>query len=110
VPQQLTQSALSTQYIQAQVTVQSPDGYNPTADTVQMAFIPETYPPTQPTDADWVTGSWETFPGPTYWAQALVGPENGGTALTVGMYEVWVKVTDSPEVPVLQPALLEITP
>ena len=110
MPTMLTQSALSTQYVQVQITIQAPSGYDPTSDTVQLAFIPETYPPTSPTDGDWVTGSWETFPGPQYWAQALVGPSNGGTALSLGTYEIWVKVTDSPEVPVLQPALLEITP
>ena len=78
------------------------------ADTVQMAFTPLTYPETSPTS--WITGSWVTFPGPAYWAQALVGPANGGTALSLGTYQVWVKVTDSPAVPVLQPCLLTITP
>ena len=34
----------------------------------------------------------------------------GGTALALGTYQVWVKITDSPEVPVLQPCLLTITP
>jgi hypothetical protein len=106
----LTQSALSTQYVQVQVTVKSPDGYDPTSDEVQFAFTRETYPQVTPTSSDWVTGSWETFPGPAYWAQALVGPANGGTALSVGMWLVWIKVTDSPEVPVQQPVLLEITP
>lgn len=110
MPQQLTQSALSTQYVQVQVVAKAPDGYDPTSDEVQLAFTRETYPQVQPGGSDWVTGSWETFPGPAYWAQALVGPANGGTALTVGTYLVWVKITDSPEVPVLQPCLLEITP
>lgn len=107
---ELTQSVLSTQQIQVQITVKSPAGYDPTADVVQFAFTPETYPTTQPVDADWVAGSWQTYPGPTYWAQALVGPANGGTALTLGSWQVWVKITDSPEKPVLQPALLTITP
>ncbi len=104
----VTQSVLSTNYVQILVTVQSPGSYSPVGDVVQMAFTPLTYPPTSPTS--WVTGSWTTFPGPAYWAQALVGPANGGTALSLGTYQVWLKVTDSPAVPVLQPCLLTITP
>lgn len=100
----LTQSVLSTQYLQVLVTAQAPSGYNPTSDTVQMAFTPLTYPETSP--SSWVNGSWSTFPGPAYWAQALVGPANGGTALALGTYQVWLKITDS----VLQPCLLTITP
>lgn len=106
----VTQSVLSTQYLQILVTIKSPATYNPAGDTVQMAFTPLTYPPTSPTSGSWVSGSWETFPGPAYWAQALVGPANGGTALALGTYQVWLKITDSPEVPVLQPCLLTITP
>ena len=106
----LSQSSLSTQFLQILVTTKYPATYDPTADPVQMAFTPQTYPPTSPTSAYWVTGSWVTFPGPAYWAQALVGPANGGTALSIGTYQVWLKVTDSPEVPVLQPCLLTITP
>lgn len=103
-----SQSVLSTQYVQIPVTVQAPTAYNPTSDVVQFAFTPVTYPVTEPTQ--WVTGSWATFPGPAYWAQCLVGPANGGTALSIGTYQVWVKITDNPEVPVLQPSLLKITP
>jgi hypothetical protein len=108
----LTQSVLSTQFIQIQVTARSgtATSYDPTGDTVAMAFTPLTYPETSPASGSWVTGSWQTFPGPAYWAEALVGPANGGTALALGTYQVWVKVTDSPEVPVLQPCLLTITP
>lgn len=104
----LTQSVLSTNWAQVLITTKAPAGYNPTGDTVAFAFTPQTYPETSP--SAWVSGSWVTFPGPAYWAQALVGPANGGTALSLGTYQVWVKITDSPEVPVLQPCLLTITP
>ena len=106
----ISQSVLSTNDVQVPVGVQSAISYNPTGDTVQFAFTPLTYPVTQPGSGDWHTGSWVTFPGPAYWAQALVGPANGGTALSLGTYQVWLKITDSPEVPVLQPCLLTITP
>jgi hypothetical protein len=105
-----SQSVLSTQFFQVPIRVWSPSGYNPTSDPVQFAFTPLTYPETSPTSGSWVTGSWVTFPGPAYWAQALVGPANGGTALPLGTYQVWVKITDSSAVPVLQPCLLKITP
>jgi hypothetical protein len=104
----VTQSVLSTQYVQVQVTVRSPAAYDPTADTVQFAFTPLTYPVTEP--SGWATGSWATFPGPAYWAQCLVGPGAGGTALSIGTYQGWVKITDNPEVPVMQPFTLQITP
>ena len=106
----VTQSVLSTQMLQILVTIRSPAGYDPASDVVAMAFTPLTYPGTSPAPGNWVTGSWSTFPGPAYWAQALVGPVNGGTALAIGTYQVWLRVTDSPEVPVLQPCLLTITP
>ena len=104
----VAQSVLSTNYLQILITTKAPAGYNPTGDTVAMAFTPLTYPETSPTS--WLTGSWVTFPGPAYWAQALVGPAIGGTALSIGTYQTWVRITDSPEVPVLQPCLLTITP
>lgn len=108
MPNAISQSVLSTQMIQVQVTVWSPSAYDPTSDTVQFAFTTLGYPGTEP--SAWVTGSWVTFPGPAYWAQCLVGPANGGTALSIGTWQVWLKITDSPEVPVFQPALLTITP
>ena len=98
----ITQSVLSTNYVQVQVITRAPSTYNPTGDAVQMAFTPLTYPETSPTS--WIAGSWVTFPGPAYWAEALVGPANGGTTLSLGTYQVWVKITDSPAVPSCSPA------
>jgi hypothetical protein len=103
-----SQSVLSTQYIQVPVTVRSASPYNPSGDAVQFAFVPVTYPQAAP--SVWYTGSWSVFPGPVYWAQILVGPANGGVALAAGSYEAWLKITDSPEIPVLQPFILTITP
>jgi hypothetical protein len=104
----VTQSVLSTQMVQVQIAISSPDNYDPTANTVQFAFTPETYPETSP--VTWYSASWITFPGPQYWAQCLVGPANDGVELAIGLYQVWVKITDSPEVPVLQQVYLQITP
>ena len=104
----VTMSVLSTQYVQCPITIQSPSGYDPSSDVVQWAFTPLTYPETSP--VSWTNGSWVTFPGPVYWAQVLVGPANGGIVLAQGTYMAWVKVTDDPVVPVLQPFMLQITP
>lgn len=103
----LTQSILSTQYVQVPVLVLSPPGYNPTSDTVEFAFTPQTYPATAP--AQWVAGSWAAGSVPPWWAQCLVGPGEGGTPLAAGTWLVWVRVTDSPEQPVFQPLTLVIS-
>jgi len=104
----VTQSSLSTDYVQ--VLIASPGSTDPTFDNIQFAFTLETYPETRPTTDDWITGSWAVSPGPQYWAQCLVGPENGGTVLAIGLYQVWVKILSSPPVPVLQQVYLQITP
>jgi len=104
----ISQSVLSTNYIQVPVTIQSPGAYDPSTDVVQFAFPPSTYPPTSP--GTWYTGSWAVFPGPVYWAQCLVGPANGGVSLAIGRYQGAVKITDSDAVPVEYPFLLVITP
>jgi hypothetical protein len=82
--------------------------YNPAADTVQFAFAATaTYVPQV---SDWVAGSWDTntssvlFP---YSAKCLVGP-SGTITLGIGTYYAYVKITDSPEVPVLLAGILQI--
>lgn len=104
----VSQSALSTQYVQVLVQAAGVSGpYNPTGDAVAFAFTPDSLPPAAP--SAWVTGSWVTYPGPQYWAQVLIGPANGGTILAAGAWQCWLKITDNPEVPVLQPFLVQIT-
>lgn len=91
-----TQSVLSTRYCQVRVLVTNPDGttYNPTADTVQMAFMPKP-PDAVPGSGNWHNGSWVVASGSAYFAQVLVGP--GSVVLTEGVYTVWLKVIDNPE-------------
>lgn len=105
----LTISSLSKEYVRVRVTARE-DGavVNPTADTVEMAF---TASEAEPSGGDWKTAEWETDANTepdTYYARCLVGP--GGTvALTDGTYRVWVKITDSPEIPVKRSGLLIVT-
>lgn len=103
-------SRLSTIYAVIPVgATKAGSAYNPTSDTVQFAFMPT---PTQtPVTADWVSGVWETaatnviYP---YNAKCLVGP-SGATALTLGSYNMYMKITDSPEIPVFVVGTLAIS-
>lgn len=109
----LAQPAVSTQPVQVQVLATAGgSAYDPTADTVQMAFVAQSFPPASPQSSDWHTASWETDgtgASATYWASCLVGPENGGISLARGTYVCWVKVTDDPAVPALPGPVLNIT-
>lgn len=98
-------STLTLQYVKVPVTAEvSGAAIDPTGDAVQMAFPVRGV---KPVTNDWKTASWETMDG-TYLARCLVGP--GGTVtLGVGLYDVHVKITDSPEIVVDQaPGVVEI--
>lgn len=108
--QTLTTSVLSTELIPVKVTatINGQSTYNPTGDTIQMAFMTTG----NPAPSDWKAATWQIVvqsAGPVYIAQCLVGPGVGGVALAVGIYAIWVKITDSPEVPVRQVGILQIT-
>lgn len=103
-------SHLATEYVLIPVVAtKSGLPYNPVADAVQFAFMPT---PTQvPQVSDWVTGSWDTnttnvlYP---YSAKCLVGPA-GTVALGIGSYIIYIKITDSPEIPVLVGGQLQVS-
>jgi hypothetical protein len=87
----------SIEYIRVRVTVtKNGVAFNPTSDVVKLAF---TENDSLEGTETWHTGSWETAGG-VYYARCLVGPSPGNTILTPGVWYVWVKVTDSPEVPI----------
>lgn len=96
--------AQSTQYVEVPVT--NAQGVNPTADSVQFAFLGPAVTTPQaneltPTNATtYYPGSWQSTTSP-YVATILVGPNNGGVLLTAGCYLVVLKITDNPEIPVL---------
>jgi hypothetical protein len=99
-------SSLSTMFVLVEVNFTDPVTelpLNPTADAVVMAF---TSTNADPLVGDWKTASWRTG-GPPYIAQCLVGPASS-VVLAKGGYHVWVKVTDSPELPVLQGGFLKV--
>jgi hypothetical protein len=83
-------SSLSLEKISVAVTATA----NPTGDTVQMAVaLNYTNPVT------WVAATWVTVAG-VYYATVLIGPGSTLGALAPGIYSVWVKITDNPEIPV----------
>jgi len=103
-------SHLSLQYvgIPVKTTTLSGAAYNPTSDTVQMAFMPTaTQVPGVP---DWQTAVWAAVTGNLiypYAAYCLIGP--GGTINPgIGTYVVYLKVTDNPEIPVIIAGQLQI--
>lgn len=85
---------LSLETIKVQVTTTG--GKNPTTDPVSIAVaIVYTQPVT------WVTATWVTVAG-VYYATVQIGPGSTIGALPVGQYGVYVRITDSPDIPVLQ--------
>jgi hypothetical protein len=96
-----TISAESRQYLEAPITAAT----DPTADTVQFALVQIG---TAPQPSDWVTGSWGTTVGSKYFPRVLVGPSSS-LVLTKGYYDVYAKITDNPEQPVLHLGVLEVT-
>lgn len=105
----IVMSALSTQYCVVPVTAVTPAGaaYDPTADPVSFAFIPDGGG--QPGPGDWTGGTWATTTSTngTYSAQILIGPA-AGLNLGPGNYGIWVRISDDPEVPVIEADSLRI--
>lgn len=94
----------SLQYVKFPITAEVAGvDYDPTDDIVELAFITVG---TQPSSGDWLTGSWETIATVPY-ARVLIGP--GGTRqLAGGFYDVYVRITDNPERPVIGPRQIEV--
>jgi hypothetical protein len=104
----VTRSVLDTENLAYPVlAVVGGVSYNPTADAVQFAFMPQPAN-ANPGTSDWHAGTWATTATGTYLAQVLVGPANGGVTVASGVYNVWIKITDSPEVPVRQIDVLTV--
>lgn len=95
-----TVSSASKEYIQVPIALST--GGNPTGDPVFMAF-----PAVGAEPSTFYSGTWTTLNG-IYLANVLIGP-GSSAVLPVGYYNVFVKITDSPEVPVIFSGLLEVT-
>jgi hypothetical protein len=93
-------SALSKEYVKVPITaLKSGVVADPTADTVVMAVLPVGV---TPVSGDWIAATWETDTvNGVYYARVLTGP---GTSIVLDagtVYQPWVKVSDTPEVPVV---------
>lgn len=96
-------SALSREYVHVAVTAADVDNtpVDPSSSAVEIAIVTAG---TSVADGDFDDATWDALGDDPYVAKVLVGP--GGspsvTTLTAGTtYDVYVRVTDSPEVPVL---------
>lgn len=108
----ITRSVLDTDYLAYPVVIITSTGsrLNPLADPVAFAFMPNPGN-ANPGVSDWHTGSWYTGNNGTYYAQILVGPANGGVVpqpAGTGLWNVWIKVTDNPQVPIWQVDTLQL--
>ena len=93
-------NSLSKEYVRVEVRAKLAGAVvNVSTDVVEMAFPAAKV---DPVSGDWKTATWEvdtTTDPDRYFARCLVG--TGGTvSLADGLYDVWVRVTDSPEMPV----------
>lgn len=90
-------SAESTEYLKTVVTAD----YDVVDDVVEWAFLASSASPADATT--WIVGDWA--PSSTN-ARLLVGPD--GHELAVGEYSVWLRINDSPEIPVRRIGYLTI--
>lgn len=96
-------SALSKRYVVVPIRGSDDNGViNPTSLPVAMAFLPQGSQPSGLTT--WYAAAWFTVTqaslAPIYKAKVLIGPGGGVVTLTVGSWDVWVKVTHVTETPV----------
>jgi hypothetical protein len=82
----LSISSLSKPYVYSHIKGAAGTG------TVEFAFVQAV----EPSGGDWHAGSWGSATATGAWARALIGP---GTdfELTNGTWQMWVRVTSSPE-------------
>lgn len=90
--QRHTFSTLTTEYVHVDVRPRTA-GQDPTSGDVQLAFI---IGAGNPSDDDWIDGSWEPDATAPYIARALIGPD-GDTELAAGKYTVWLDIAADPE-------------
>jgi hypothetical protein len=97
-------SALSKQYIRVIVKAKDENGVDIVigSDVVEFAFMLNG---NDPASLDWKTGAW----GAANVARIMIGPGTAAALVAGNQYQVWVRVTDNPEVPVLKVDALNVT-
>ena len=94
----------STIYLYMQITSTLPTGvaFDPTSFAVDVCCVPTGNEPVTFHTAGWLT----SVPVPT--VQFLLGPENGGLALSPGNYDVYTRITTLVEVPIIPCGVLQV--
>lgn len=99
-------SHLSLEYVKVPVSVTiNGAAYDPHLDVIQMAFPVRQI---DPVAGDWKVASWEADGAGGWLARCLVGP-GGAVTLAAGTYDVWLKIVDSPELPIRRVGLIEVS-
>ena len=94
----------TVQYVRAAVSATKAGvAYNPTACPVSFAFVPVEFGEST-NGATWYDGVWDTVSG-VYYAMCLVG---GVVVLSSNVYAVFVRIVDSPEIPVIHAGYLKV--
>jgi hypothetical protein len=98
----LTMSRLTREFVH--IDVGSDDDLTPTEASI--AFVAEGQ---LPTEGDWYAAELAPVSESEWRASVLVGPgADPGVTLPVGAYQTWVRLVDSPEMPVMPVGILEV--
>ena len=103
-------SSTSREYVRVPVSASEAGVVqNPTGDTVEFSAVT---PGAEP--STWTAGTWETdatTDPDSYYARILISGTGGGGTLAMadGTYDLWVRITDSPERPARPVCRLVIT-
>lgn len=90
----------SVEYIKATIA-----GNYLTSMAVTMAIVTAD---SEPVSGDWKTAAWDGTDGDAD-AKILIGTGSPVGALVEGLYDVWVKITATPETPVIRSGRIKIT-
>ncbi len=108
----LTRPAQSLEFIKIPIGfTESGSALDPTTDQVAMAFVTEGAGVTGSTtfiNGDWETDSSDTA-NPIYYARTLVGPGGDYVPSADTAIDVYVRISDSPEVPVKKAVTVRFT-
>ena len=99
----ISQESLQYVYIPLKATLPLGVTYDPTSDTVTVAYLPDGTVPT----TGFNVASWSKDAQGNDYVKILVGP-GGAVTLGAGSYRTFVKINDSPEIPVLEGDILQV--
>jgi hypothetical protein len=105
--------AQSKEYVRVSVLAVNENGaaVNPTVDSVALAFIAEGDPVVA--SSTFIAGTWETdvsdAASPIYYGRVLAGPGAAYIPVAGTNVDVYIKVSDNPEVPIVKAGTMRFT-